>query len=147
MGEVPFLFFVFRLFSHYFFFYSILSFSLSLFFSLFSNQWKIHFLSRPLVFPLFVDQINFKIFFLSLRLHPNTSTHITIFEKIRLSIHITSILQAIIIMFGIGKKSSFNSSMTTIYVFLFLVINQFLIVHSFRLMSNDVDQVNTLFVL
>jgi len=44
-------------------------------------------------------------------------------------------------MFGIGKKSSFNSSMTTMYLFLFiLVVNQFLTIHSFRLMSNDVDQ-------
>jgi hypothetical protein len=46
-------------------------------------------------------------------------------------------------MFGIGK-ASFNSPMTAVYLFLFiLIINQFLIVHSFRLMSNDLDQVHT----
>jgi len=46
-------------------------------------------------------------------------------------------------MFGIGKRS-INSSMTNIYLFLFiLIINQFLTIHSFRLMSNDLEQVLT----
>jgi len=55
-------------------------------------------------------------------------------------------------MFGIGKKN-INSSMTTIYLFLFiLIINQFLIVRSFRLMSSELEQVltfnnNLLFIL
>ncbi len=44
-------------------------------------------------------------------------------------------------MFGLGKKQ-INSSMTTIYLCLFiLLINQFVIVRSFRLSSSDLDQV------
>ncbi|CAF0795672.1 unnamed protein product [Rotaria sp. Silwood1] len=43
-------------------------------------------------------------------------------------------------MFGIGKRT-YDSSMTTIYVFLFiLLINQFLIVNSFRLMYHNIDE-------
>ncbi|CAF0833415.1 unnamed protein product [Rotaria sordida] len=43
-------------------------------------------------------------------------------------------------MFGIGKRT-YNSSVTIIYAFLFiLLINQFLIVNSFRFMSHDFDE-------
>lgn len=54
--------------------------------------------------------------------------------------------QTIIIMLGIGKKS-IHSSMGTVYLFLFiLIVNQFLIAHSFRLMHDDTDQVQIFLV-
>ncbi|CAF2811271.1 unnamed protein product [Rotaria sp. Silwood2] len=44
-------------------------------------------------------------------------------------------------MFGIGKRT-YDSSMTTIYVFLFiLLVNQFFIVNSFRPMYHDTNEV------
>ncbi|CAF1513290.1 unnamed protein product [Rotaria magnacalcarata] len=43
-------------------------------------------------------------------------------------------------MFGIGKQT-YNSSMTSIYLFLFiLLVNQLLIVNSFRLMHHDSNE-------
>ncbi|UJR15713.1 hypothetical protein I4U23_002648 [Adineta vaga] len=47
-------------------------------------------------------------------------------------------------MFGIGKQNINSSSMTIFYLFVFLfVLNQFLSVHSFRLMHDDIDQQGT----
>ncbi|CAF2402224.1 unnamed protein product [Rotaria sp. Silwood2] len=43
-------------------------------------------------------------------------------------------------MFGIGKRT-YDSSITTIYVFLFiLLVNQFFIVNSFRPMYHDINE-------